>query len=164
MGGGRLAESGPGAAAPVLYEDNHLLAVAKPAGLLVQGDATGDPSLLDLAAQYLKIQYSKPGNVFIGLVHRLDRPVSGVVVLARTSKAAERLSRQFREGTVRKVYRAWAEGEPPEDEGEWTDALAKDPGRNVSRVVGEDEASGGKAARLAFRVLIRSRGRTLLEL
>jgi len=76
----------------VLLEDNHCLAVNKPAGLLSQGDETGDPSLVSWAAEYLKVRYRKPGNVYVGLVHRLDRPTSGVVLLARTSKAASRLS------------------------------------------------------------------------
>ena len=87
----------------VIYEDNHLLAVDKPAGLLSQGDISGDPSLVDLARAYLKERYHKPGNVYVGLVHRLDRNASGVVVLARTSKAASRLSACFRDDTVRKA-------------------------------------------------------------
>lgn len=147
----------------ILHEDNHCLVVNKPAGLLVQGDASGDVSLLDLARQDLKVRYQKPGNVFVGLVHRLDRPVSGVVLLAKTSKAAARLSEQFRRGEVEKIYWALVEGRCAEAEGEWADVLRKDPARNVVRVVGQDEA-GGKAARLAFRVLGRPSGRTLLEL
>ncbi|MBI3861210.1 MAG: RluA family pseudouridine synthase, partial [Planctomycetia bacterium] len=83
----------------VLYEDNHCIAVLKPARMLTAGDRTGDMSLLELVRDYLKHKYQKPGNVFVGLVHRLDRPVSGVVLFARTSKAAARLSEQFREGT-----------------------------------------------------------------
>src|SRR6516165_6401704 len=94
----------------VLYEDNHCLAVAKPARVLTAGDKTGDVSLLEMAREYLKEKYQKPGNVFVGLVHRLDRPVSGVVLFARAGKAAARLSEQFRRGTVRKVYRAIVEG------------------------------------------------------
>src|SRR6266481_2787749 len=94
----------------VIYEDNHCLAVVKPARVLTAGDRTGDVSLLDMAREFLKEKYQKPGNVFVGLVHRIDRPVSGVVLFARTSKAAARLSKQFREGTVTKVYRAIVEG------------------------------------------------------
>jgi 23S rRNA pseudouridine1911/1915/1917 synthase len=90
----------------VLYEDNHLLAVAKPAGLLVQGDETGDVSLLDLARDYRKYREKKPGNVYVGLIHRIDRPVSGLVLLAKTSKGASRLSEQFRQHQVRKLYLA----------------------------------------------------------
>src|SRR5436309_14678315 len=116
----------------VLYEDNHCLAVNKPAGLLAQGDATGDPTLLDEARAYLKSRYDKPGNVYVGLVHRLDRPTSGVVLLARTSKAASRLSEQFRTGRVSKVYWAIVEGEPAAHSGEWIDVLEKD--RQANRV------------------------------
>src|SRR5262245_44529419 len=101
----------------VLFEDNHCLAVNKPAGLLSQGDDSGDPSLVTWATDYLKVRYGKPGNVYVGLIHRLDRPTSGVVLLARTSKAAGRLSEQFRSGLVSKVYWAIVEGEPAEDEG-----------------------------------------------
>ena len=144
----------------VLYEDNHCLAVNKPAGLLAQGDATGEPTLLDAARDYLKEKYAKPGNVFVGLVHRLDRPTSGVVLLARTSKAAARLSEQFREGTVEKVYWAVVEGDCPAEEGEWTDTLRKDEARNVVEVVAPG-TPGGQDAALAFRVLGRARGETL---
>src|SRR3954471_15398903 len=119
----------------VLYEDNHCLAVNKPAGLLTQGDVTGDPTLIDAARADLKVRFNKPGNVFVGLVHRLDRPTSGVVLLARTSKGAERLSEQFRAGTVEKVYWAIVEGSCPQDSGEWSDFLWKDEERNVVQVV-----------------------------
>jgi len=95
---------------PVLYVDNHLLAVYKPSGLLVQGDRTGDVCLLDLAKRWIKVRYHKPGNVFLAMVHRLDRPVAGVVLFARTSKAAGRLARQFRERTVEKRYLAVVQG------------------------------------------------------
>ena len=97
----------------VLYVDNHLLAVCKPAGMLTQGDRTGDTSLLELCRTYVKQQFNKPGNVFLGLVHRLDRPVSGVVVLARTSKAAARLAAQFRARQIQKTYWALVEGKIP---------------------------------------------------
>jgi 23S rRNA pseudouridine1911/1915/1917 synthase len=148
----------------VLLEDNHCLAVNKPAGLSTQGDVTGEPSLIDEARAYLKTRYDKPGNVFVGLVHRLDRPVSGVVLLARTSKAAGRLSAQFRAGTVEKVYWAVVEGGAlREESGEWSDTLWKDERRNVVSVVPKG-TPGGVEARLAFRVLER-RARTItLEL
>jgi 23S rRNA pseudouridine1911/1915/1917 synthase len=144
----------------VLLEDNHCLAVNKPAGLLAQGDETGEPSLVDVARDYLREKYAKPGNVFVGLVHRLDRPTSGVVLLARTSKGAERLSRQFREGTVRKVYRAVVEGVPDAEAGEWEDQLLKDEARNVVQVV----ERGGQQARLAYRVIERQGAFTTVEL
>jgi 23S rRNA pseudouridine1911/1915/1917 synthase len=95
---------------PVLYEDNHLLGLYKPAGLLVQGDQTGEPSLLGLGKAWLKERYHKPGEAFLGLVHRLDRPVAGVLLFCRTSKAARRVSEQFRLGEGRKYYLAILEG------------------------------------------------------
>lgn len=147
----------------VLFEDNHCLVVNKPAGLLAQGDITGDPSLVDVARSYLKTKYQKPGNVYVGLVHRLDRPTSGVVLLAKTSKAAGRLSTQFREGTVEKIYHAVIDGSCPEDSGEWNDTLWKDEERNVVRVVPPD-TPGGQEARIAFRVLGRFARTTQLEL
>ena len=101
--------------------------------------------------------------MFVGLVHRLDRPTSGVVLLARTSKGADRLSAQFREGTVRKVYRAVVEGSPADDQGEWADRLAKDESRNVVSVVGPGHA-GGRDAHVAFRVLERRGASTVIEL
>ena len=96
-----------------LYEDNHVIAVYKPAGILVQGDATGDVCLMDNVKKYLKEKHNKPGNVFLGLVHRLDRPVQGIVLFAKTSKGAARLSEQFREHTIKKVYHAVVGGVPP---------------------------------------------------
>lgn len=147
----------------ILFEDNHCLAVNKPAGLLTQGDATGEPTLLDWARASLKARFGKPGNVFVGLVHRLDRPTSGVVLLARTSKAASRLSSQFREGKVEKVYRATVEGTCPEESGTWTDTLRKDEERNVVAVVAKG-TRGGRDAALTFRVLARRARSTLIEL
>ena len=144
----------------VVYEDNHCLAVNKPAGLLAQGDVTGEPSVLDEARAYLKTKYAKPGNVFVGLVHRLDRPASGVLLLARTSKAASRLSEQFRDGTVEKVYWAVVEGRIAAESGEWSDTLLKDEGRNVVSLVAPG-TPGGREATLGYRIL-GSSGRTLL--
>src|SRR5512135_2259900 len=96
----------------ILYEDNHCLAVQKPHGMLVQGDKTGDVSLMDEVKDFIKQRDRKPGNVFLGLVHRLDRPVGGVVLFAKTSKGASRLSDQFRTRSVEKVYWAVVEGTP----------------------------------------------------
>ena len=96
----------------VIYEDNHILVVNKAAGLLVQGDQTGDESLVDIAKRYIRDKYQKPGNVFLGLVHRLDRPTTGVIVLARTSKALTRLNQQFKDRLTKKVYRAVVSGSP----------------------------------------------------
>ena len=94
----------------IIYLDNHLIAVVKPPGLLTQPDRNTDESLLDQTRQWIKEEYNKPNNIFLGLIHRLDRNVSGVVLFARTSKAASRLSKQFREGTIKKFYRVIALG------------------------------------------------------
>lgn len=132
----------------ILYIDNHLLVVNKPAGLLSQGDETGDADLLTIGKAYLKERFEKPGNVFLGLVHRLDRPSSGVMVLARTSKAAARLSEQFRKREPEKVYLALVQGHLADD-GRFEDHLLKQD-RTV-RVVGAGEA-GAKKAVLEYAV------------
>ena len=111
----------------VLFEDNHCLAVNKPAGLLSQADVSGEPSLVDAVTAYLKTRYAKPGNVYVGLLHRLDRTTSGVMLLAKTSKAAGRLSQQFRSGTISKLYWAVVEGRLPEIDGEWIDCARQGP-------------------------------------
>ncbi|HEV3121618.1 MAG TPA: RluA family pseudouridine synthase [Isosphaeraceae bacterium] len=147
----------------VLYKDNHCLALDKPAGLLSQGDETGEATLVDWAREYLRKRYNKPGNVYVGLVHRLDRPVSGVVLLARTSKAAGRLAEAFRKGKMEKVYWAVVEGKVPLEQGEWVDWLAKDAARNKSASVVAG-APGSREAITAFRVLEIGAGKTLLEL
>lgn len=145
----------------VLYEDNHCLAVDKPAGLLTMGDHTGEPTLVDAAREYLRHKYHKPGNVFVGVVHRLDRPVSGVVLLARTSKAASRLSEQFRVRSVEKTYLALVEGNVTPAEGRLENRLAKDRVRNVVSVV--SGADAGLECVLSYR-RIRKFGRlTLVE-
>jgi len=147
----------------VLFEDNHCLAVNKPAGLLSQGDVSREPSLVDAVAAYLKTRYAKPGNVYVGLLHRLDRPTSGVVLLAKTSKAASRLSDQFRLGTISKLYWAIVEGRSPDLEGEWIDLLDKDRRRNRADVVAQGSIAG-REARVAFRVVEASGRYTKLEL
>jgi 23S rRNA-/tRNA-specific pseudouridylate synthase len=148
----------------VLSEDNHCLAVFKPAGMLTMGDRTGDESIVELAREYLRRKYDKPGKVFVGVVHRLDRPVSGVLVLARTSKAASRLSEQFRKHSIRKVYHAVVEGLPSQSKGKLIDWLVKDEATNVSRVVRKsklktriaesqpNQLDAAKQCRLAYRV------------
>ena len=128
----------------VIFEDNHCLAILKPAGVLTMGDQTGDVSAVDLAREYLRTKYDKPGNVFVGVVHRLDRPVSGVLLFARTSKAASRLSEQFRTHSIRKVYHAVVEGRPPQRQGELVDWIVKSEGSNVSRVVEQGAGDGSK--------------------
>jgi len=146
----------------VLYEDNHLLAVVKQPGLLVQGDATGDETLLARAKRYLKEKYAKPGNVFLGLVHRLDRPTYGVVVFARTSKAAARLSDQFRHGKVRKTYLALVEGVPPARSGTLRHLLLRNQKRRRTEVVDAGTVAA-KPAELDWRLLSRKGAHALLE-
>ncbi len=147
----------------VLYEDNHCLAVNKPAGLLSQGDRSGDPSLVEVASLYLKTLYQKPGRVYVGLLHRLDRPVSGAMILAKTSKAAARLSEQFRSGKIGKLYWAIVDGTPPAGSGSWTDVLAKDRRGNRSFTEAEED-SAGKEASVKYRVIERWGSRSKLEL
>ncbi len=106
----------------IIFEDNHLIVVAKPAGMLVQGDDTGDVTLLEITKQYIKEKYNKPGNVYLGLVHRLDRPTSGVVCFAKTSKAAARLSKQFQAKTMKKNYLALVQGNV-QDSGTFIDKI-----------------------------------------
>jgi RluA family pseudouridine synthase len=145
----------------VLYLDNHLLVVHKPAGLLSQADRTGDPDLVTEAKAFLKEEFDKPGNVFVGLVHRLDRPVSGVMVLARTSKAASRLSDQFRKREPDKTYLAAVEGQLV-GSGEQEDYLLKDGRRGVvSRV--KAGTKGAKRARLRWKALQVVGKKTLVE-
>jgi 23S rRNA pseudouridine1911/1915/1917 synthase len=145
----------------VLYEDNHCLAVAKPAPLLTQAPA-GIPSLEALARIYLKERYHKAGNVFVGVPHRVDRPVSGVVLFARTTKAARRLTEQFQERTVTKVYWAAVEGIVPAGEGTWEDWLRKVENEPRAERTTADEA-GAQRAISHYRTLRPCEGGTLLE-
>jgi 23S rRNA pseudouridine1911/1915/1917 synthase len=146
----------------ILYEDNHLLAINKPPGLPTMGVAAGDPSVSVLARQYIKRRYQKPGNVYLGIVSRLDAGASGVLLLARTSKAAARLTEQFRSRKVRKTYWALVSGVPMPPEGEWCDWIVKDETRQRMTIV-RPGSSAGKEARLSYRTL-RPVGRgTLVE-
>ncbi len=151
----------------ILYEDNHCLAVAKPAPLLTQGVPSGIPTLEAMVKAYLKERYHKPGNVYLGIPHRLDRPVSGVVLFARNTKAARRLAEQFQNRQVRKVYWAVVEpsitGELPPDEGTWEDWLlkVKEQARG-ERVTGE--TPGARRALLRFRRLRQCEDGALLEI
>jgi len=145
----------------ILYEDNHLLAVLKPAGLLTQGDRTGDITALAMVKSYLKEKYRKPGNVFVGLVHRIDRPVSGVLFFARTSKAASRLAKEFHARRVEKAYLAVVIGRVDGPGGEVVSWIERDHKR--SRTVARPSARAKQAA-MVYRVLGRRGGFTLLEL
>jgi 23S rRNA pseudouridine1911/1915/1917 synthase len=146
----------------ILFADNHVLALAKPAGLPVVPDASGDESLLDWAKAWIKRERDKPGAVFLGVVHRLDRPVSGVVVFARTSKAADRLSVQFRERSVEKRYLGVVERRPAGEAGLVEQWLRKDDTRNIVRAF-EAPRDGALHARTRWSVL-RGDGPALLEL
>jgi 23S rRNA pseudouridine1911/1915/1917 synthase len=147
----------------VVYEDNHCLAVLKPAGVLTAGDRTGDVSLVDQIRDYLRAKYKKPGNVFVGVVHRLDRPVAGVVLFARTSKAAARLAEQFRSGRVEKVYQALVEGRVAVREGFLVDRLVKNRQTNVVRR-DTDGDPRARESQLSFRRLKSTPSATLLEI
>lgn len=142
---------------PPLHEDNHVLAINKPTGLLTQSAQAGDENCLDLAREYIRERYDKPGRVYLGLVHRLDRNVSGVVVFARTSKAASRLSRSFAERRVEKHYLAVVEGEALEEACLQHRLGPRAEGRGVC------QRPDGKEARLRYRCLARSGGRSWLE-
>ncbi len=150
----------------IIYEDNHLLAVDKPAGMPSQPDESGDPSLDELAKEYLRVKYAKPGNVYLGLLHRLDRPTSGVVLLARTDKAASRMAEKFRKREVAKSYRAIVEGaEALADSGEAEDMLEPIPSGGMKLVRGGAAGDRARRASLSWRVLGRlGRGRGLLEI
>ena len=156
----------------VLYEDNHLLVLNKPTGMVSQGALPNEPSAVEWAKHYLKQKYAKPGNVFVGVVSRLDRDVSGVLVLARTSKGAARLNEQFRERTVEKTYWgavAWQPlATPPPDEGQCVDWLAEDTDAGRMTTVDVDRLSpgakeGAQQASLGFRCLERATAGALLE-
>jgi len=139
----------------VLHEDNHVLGINKPAGLLSQGDSTGDESVVAAAKSYIKSAYGKPGHVYLGLVHRLDRPVSGAMVLARTSKAMQRLSAAFRDHATQKHYIALVEGRL-EGSGRWEDALVNV--RRTAQVVSW-EHPGAKVAVLSWKALAHIGGK-----
>lgn len=147
----------------ILYEDNHVLAVNKPPGLLAMGDRSGAVTLVQLAKEYLKQAYHKPGDVFLGVVHRLDRPVSGVMLFARTSKAAARLSAQFREHAIGKMYLAWIDGRLDHAEGTLTHWLLKDRIRNQTRVV-PNGTDGALECLLDYRRVRTVGTKTLLEI
>lgn len=147
----------------VVYEDNHVIVVSKTASEIVQGDKTGDTPLSETVKQYLKEKYGKPGNVFIGVTHRLDRPVSGLVVLAKTSKALARLNEMFRTGEVKKTYWAIVKNMPEEPEGELVHYLVRNEKQNKSHAY-EREVPHSKKAVLHYRLIARSDNYYLLEI
>ncbi len=147
----------------VVYEDNHIIVVNKTSSEIVQGDKTGDTPLSDIVKQYLKEKYNKPGNVFIGVTHRLDRPVSGLVVFAKTSKALSRLNEMFKNSAVRKTYWAIVKNRPEKDEGELVHFLVRNEKQNKSYAY-DREVPHSKKAILHYRVIGQSENYYLLEI
>lgn len=152
----------------ILYEDNHLIFVNKPAGLLAQGDITGDANVVDLLKAHRKKAESKPGEAFVGLVHRLDRPVSGVMVLAKTSKAAQRLAAAWHTAGVEKTYRAVVRngpGLPTQEYTQWIDTLVKDERTNLVRVVRSGvDAENARRAEMFIRTVSENKDYAEVEL
>lgn len=146
----------------VVYEDNHIIIVNKKSGEIVQGDKTGDKPLSDIVKEYIKEAYAKPGNVFLGVVHRLDRPVSGLVVFARTSKALSRLNDMFRTGDVHKTYWALTKNRPQQSEGTIESWLVRNEKQNKSYSY-VHEKPGAKKAILKYKVIGASDNYTLIE-
>lgn len=146
----------------VVYEDNHIIIVNKQSGEIVQGDKTGDRPLSETVKEYIKVKYHKPGNVFLGVVHRLDRPVSGLVVFAKTSKALARLNEMFRKGDVHKNYWAIVKNTPTQSEAELNNWIVRNEKQNKSYAY-DHEVKNSKNARLRYSVLARTDRYTLLE-
>ncbi|MES2733317.1 MAG: RluA family pseudouridine synthase [Bacteroidota bacterium] len=146
----------------IVYEDNHLVVVNKSSGVLVQGDETGDTPLSDMVKQYIKEKYQKPGDVFLGTVHRIDRPVSGLVVFARTSKALERMNELFRHRDVQKTYWAVVKQRPAELKGKLIHWLIKDESRNVTTAY-DYEIEHGQKSELTYQVMGKLNDHYLLE-
>ena len=136
----------------VLYEDNHIIVVNKESGEIVQGDKTGDTPLSDIVKDYIKVKYQKPGNVFLGVVHRLDRPVSGAVVFARTSKALSRLNEMFRRGEVHKTYWAIVKNKPKADAATLVSWIVRNEKQNKSYAY-DHEVKDSKKAVLDYRLI-----------
>lgn len=146
----------------VLYEDNHLVIVNKPAGVLIQGDSTGDKPLVEHVRDYIRKKYNKPGNVFCGVVHRLDRPVSGVVVFARTSKALDRMNKLFRDREIHKTYWAVVKRKPKEKKAKLTHWLLKNPVNNTTKAFNENK-DGASKAELNYSILGKLNDHFLVE-
>lgn len=151
----------------ILYEDNHLIAVYKLPGWLVQGDETGDLTVAERVKSYIKIRYKKPGDVFLGVIHRLDRPVSGVLLFARTSKGLSRMNELFRERKIKKTYLALAREKPELEKGKWVDYLLKDRELNKTKVFPDNQSNRSKHAKKAeteYEIIGRNEGQYLFKL
>lgn len=147
----------------ILYEDNHLIIVNKSPGEIVQADKTGDAPLSDYVKKYIKEKYNKPDKVFLGTIHRIDRPVSGIVLFARTSKALERMNKMFQEKTIQKTYWAVVKNPPPKDEDTLTHYLIKNEANNKSFVYSEEKPKALRSE-LSYRILANSDQYYLLEI
>lgn len=148
--------------AHVVYEDNHLIGINKPAGTIVQVDETGDPALEDLVKAYIARKYKKANGAFLGVVHRLDRPVSGLILFAKTSKALDRLNLLFKDRNVQKVYWAVVRKQPPAPEGTLRHWLRRDRSKNVTKAY-PAEVEGSRFAELSYRLIGAQEGYFLLE-
>ena len=146
----------------IIFEDNHLLVINKDAGVLVQGDKTGDTPLSDLAKAYVKEKYQKPGEVFMGVIHRIDRPVSGLVLMARTSKALERMNEQFKNREIEKKYLAVVRNRPQANAGNLVHWLIKNPETNVTKAY-EKEVPNSMRSELNYKLIGELDGFYLLE-
>ena len=147
----------------ILFEDNHIIIVNKRAGDITQGDKTGDKPLSDVVKEYIKVKYNKPGNIYLGVVHRLDRPTSGVIIFAKTSKSLERLNKMLREKEIQKTYLAVVKLPPKEIRKTLIDFLKKNPKNNKSSVY-KKEIDGSKRAVLHYQVIKKLDNYTLLEI
>ena len=145
----------------ILYEDNHIIVVSKTSGEIVQGDKTGDKTLCDSVKEYIKEKYAKPGNVFLGIAHRLDRPVSGIVIFAKTSKALSRLNNMFRDGEVHKLYWAITQNMPQKEEDTLIHWIVRNEKQNKSYAY-DREKPGSKKAMLHYKVISSTDNYTLL--
>ena len=147
----------------IIYEDNHIIIINKAPGEIVQGDKTGDTPLSELIKKYLKEKYNKPGNVFCGVVHRIDRPVGGLVIFAKTSKALERLNKMLREGEIHKTYWAVVEGHPAEEKTTLTNFIKNDGRINKSFIVDASDPEG-KESILKYETLSKGERYSLLRI
>lgn len=148
---------------PIIFEDNHLLVVMKPPNILSQRDQTGDADMLSLLKEDIKVRYNKPGNVYLGLIHRLDRPVGGVMVFAKTSKAASRLSEQIRKREFKKTYMAVIHGRPTKEKDTLNHYLIKDYKTNMVTAVGK-EIKGAKKAVAEYKIIDTVKGYSLVKI
>jgi 23S rRNA pseudouridine1911/1915/1917 synthase len=147
----------------VLFEDNHIIIINKKAGDITQGDKTGDKPLSDVVKEYIKDKYNKPGNVFLGTVHRLDRPTSGIIIFARTSKSLERINKMLRDKIIKKTYWAIVKNTPKKEEDTLINFLKKNPKSNKSFVYNK-EIEGSKKAILHYKVIKKLDNYSLLEI